>query len=67
MTYTQHKITYRDDAVLSCWYCGDDSIENASLIEWQKGYEKQILCDKCLEECFRNEKNVKILADIGRL
>ena len=67
MAYTQHKITYRNDHVLTCWYCGDNEIKNATLIEWQKGYEKQILCDACLGKLYRNEKDIKILADIGRL
>ena len=55
----------RTDYTLTCFICGEE-VEEASLIEWQKGYEKEILCDKCLGECFRNEKDIKILGDFHK-
>ena len=66
MAYTQYKITYRNDEVLTCDYCGDDTIKNATMIEWNKGHERQILCDEHLGQLYRNEKDIKILADIGK-
>ena len=44
-----------------CWNCGEE-ISEGTLIEWKHGYEKEILCDACLGQLFRNEKEIKILA-----
>ena len=44
-----------------CWSCGEE-IKEGTLIEWQHRYEKEILCDACLGQLFRNEKEIKILA-----
>lgn len=57
-----YKLTFGDEA-LTCWDCGDEC-DDAVLVEWQRGFEKQILCDRCLGMCVRNEKKIKILADI---
>ena len=59
---TVYKLTLRDEA-LRCWHCGD-VCDDAVLVEWEKGFEKEILCDACLGMCVRNEKKIKILADI---
>ena len=58
----RYKLDFKEDG-LSCWNCGA-SCEAAVLIEWQKGFEKEIVCDACLGMCVRNEKDIKILADI---
>ena len=65
MSYTSYKTTFRNDEKLSCWCCGEE-IEEATLIEWQRGFEKEILCDACLGQLYRNEKNIKILAVIWK-
>lgn len=59
----RYKLDFREEERLTCWQCGSEC-ENAVLIEWQRGFEKEILCDACLGMCIRNEKDIKILADI---
>ena len=63
MSYTSYKVMFRDDNKLSCWVCGAE-VDKASLIEWRKDFEKEIICDSCLGEMIRNEKNFKILAEV---
>ena len=60
MRYT---LDFREDDTLTCWYCGE-AVEKATIIEWQKGHQKEILCDTCLGQLYRNEKKVKILAEV---
>lgn len=61
-TMKRYKLDFREES-LYCWDCGE-ACNDAVLIEWQKGHEKQILCDTCLGMCVRNEKDIKILANI---
>ena len=49
---------------LTCWNCGDEC-ENAVIIEWKRDYHKEIICDACLGQMVRNEKDFKILAEIS--
>ena len=65
MSYTTYKITFRDDNNLSCWVCGSE-VDEAILIEWRKDFVQEIICDSCLGEMMRNEKNFKILGDIHK-
>ena len=58
----RYKLDFKEEN-LSCWNCGAEC-DNAVLIEWQRGFTKEILCDRCLGEVIRNEKQIKILADI---
>lgn len=57
-------MTWRGGHLPHCWICGQE-IDKGCLIEWQRGYEKQLVCDKCLGMCVRNEKKIEILADIS--
>ena len=55
MTIKTYKFMTRVDYTLTCFSCGAE-VDRATLIEWQRGYEKEILCDCCLGELYRNEK-----------
>lgn len=48
---------------MQCWVCGENCDE-ATLIEWKKGFEKEILCHSCLGQLYHNDKNIKILGRI---
>ena len=65
MTIKTYKFMTRVDYTLTCFICGAE-IDMATLIEWQRGYEKEILCDCCLGEMVRNEKDFKILGDFHK-
>jgi len=65
MTIKTYKFMTRVDYTLTCFYCGEE-VEEATLIEWQKGFEKEILCDACLGMYTRNEKDIKILGDFHK-
>ena len=65
MTIKTYKFMTRVDYTLTCFICGAE-IDRATLIEWKRGYEKEILCDCCLGEMVRNEKNFKILGDFHK-
>lgn len=58
----RYELDFREET-LYCWDCGAEC-EDAVLVEWKKGFSKQILCDACLGMCVRNEKDIKILANI---
>ena len=58
----RYKLDFREEN-LTCWECGEE-ITDAVLIEWQKGFDKEIVCDTCLGLLVRNEKDIKILATI---
>jgi len=55
-----YTIMFKDEPP-KCWNCGEE-INEGTLIEWQHRYEKEILCDACLGQLYRNEKEIKILA-----
>ena len=55
----------RTDYKLSCFICGEE-VEQATLIEWNPDYAKQVVCDCCLGEMIRNEKDIKILGDFHK-
>ena len=49
--------------LLSCWCCGNE-VDEAVLIEWQRGFEQEINCQDCFAELGRNEKKIKVVAKI---
>jgi DNA modification methylase len=55
-----YTIMFKDSAP-TCWCCGKE-IDEGTLIEWRKGFEKEILCDCCLGQLYRNDKEITILA-----
>lgn len=61
----RYKLSLREDIKLTCWSYGEEC-EAATLMEWKKGFEKEILCDACLGMLYRNEKNIKILGEIWK-
>jgi len=65
MTIKTYKFMTRTDYTLTCFICGAE-VDEATLIEWQRGFTKQIVCDCCLGTCFRNEKEIKILGDFHK-
>ena len=65
MTIKTYKFMTRTDYALTCWICGEE-VEEATLIEWNRSFEKEIVCDACLGEIVRNEKNFKILGDFHK-
>ena len=65
MTIKTYKFMTRVDYALTCCVCGAE-VDEATLIWWRGNHEKQILCDCCLGEVFRNEKYIKILGDFHK-
>ena len=61
----KYEMDFRDEP-LCCWNCGE-WIEEAYLIEWKKGFEKEILCHECIEMLNENHKDFKIIATISEL
>jgi len=51
------------DGKLTCGSCGK-IMDGGVLIEWKRGFQKEILCQKCYGICLRNEKNIQVVATI---
>jgi len=51
------------DGVLECWSCGE-AMAGGLLIEWKKGFQKEILCQECYGVLLSNEKNMQVIATI---
>lgn len=50
---------------LTCWNCGEDiSVDGAVLIEWKKGFNKEVNCKICFAMLLANDKDIKVLAII---
>lgn len=58
--YKYYTIVFKDSTPI-CWSCGEE-IDEGTLIEWHRGFEKEFLCDACLGQLYRNEKEITILA-----
>jgi len=52
------------DGFLTCWNCGE-AIDGGVLIEWQRGHEQEINCQKCYGQLLRNKKKILVVAIIN--